>query len=333
MRKSMPMPMTRTLATVGALLASTTLAPTNADTQGFPSKQISMVMPYAAGGPGDAITRIVAQGMTEPLKQQIIVENISGAAGTIGSARVAAATPDGHSLLLMHIGHATNVALYPNLKYNSITDFEPIGLVGDVPMLMVAKKGFEPADFRSFVDYVKTNKDKLTYAHAGIGSASHLCGMLFFSAIGVETRQVPYRGTGPAMNDLLGGQVDFLCDQTVNTVPNAQAGTIKAYAVTTPKRLASVPHLPTADEAGLKGFDLSIWYAIYAPKGTPKPAVDTLVNALQVALKSPATADKLTTIGVNVMPERANPDALAKHLKAEIEKWVPVIKKAGVRGE
>lgn len=301
--------------------------------QGFPSKQISLMMPFAAGGPGDAIARIVAQGMSEPLKQQVIVENVSGAGGTIGTARVAAAPPDGHSILLMHIGQATNVALYPNLKYDAVKDFEPIGLVGDVPMLIVAKKGFPSPDFKAFVAHITANKDALTYAHAGIGSASHLCGLMFFNAIGVTTRQVPYRGTGPAMNDLIGGQVDFLCDQTVNTVPNSNAGTIKGYAVTTLKRLASVPNLPTADESGLKGFDLSIWYATYAPKGTPKPVLDVLVKAQQVALASASVKDKLGAIGVNVMPERANPAALAAHLKAEVDKWGPVIRKAGVKGE
>jgi tripartite-type tricarboxylate transporter receptor subunit TctC len=301
--------------------------------QGYPTKNVSMMMPFAAGGPGDAIARIVAQGMSETLKQQVIVENVGGAGGTIGSARVAAASPDGYSILAMHIGHAANVAMYPNLKYDAVKDFEPIGLIGDVPMLIVGRKGFPADDFKSFVAYVKANKDSLTYAQAGIGSASHLCGLLFFSAIGVETRQVPYRGTGPAMNDLLGGQVDFLCDQTVNTVPNAQAGTIKAFAVTIPKRLTTMPNLPTAQEMGLKGFDLAIWYALYAPKNTPKPIVDTLANSLQASLKSDQVKQKLQTIGVNTMPERANPQALAAHLKSEIAKWSPIIKKAGVTGQ
>lgn len=324
------MQMKRWIAFTSGLLA----AVGTAAAQGFPTKPISVMMPYAAGGPGDAITRIVAQGMSEHLKQQVIVENVGGAGGTIGSARVAAAPPDGYSLLLMHIGQATNVALYPKIKYDGVKDFEPIGLIGDVPMLIVGRKGFPADDFKSFVAYIKANKDTLTYAHAGIGSASQLCGMLFFSAIGVQTRQVPYRGTGPAMNDLLGGQVDFLCDQTVNTVPNALAGTIKGYAVTTPKRLASVPKLPTADEAGLKGFDLAIWYAMYAPKGTPKPVIDTLVSGLQRSLATPSIKSKLEGIGVIVAPkERSTPAALAAHLKAEIAKWGPIIRKAGVTGQ
>ena len=302
--------------------------------QGFPTKQISMMMPYAAGGPGDAIARIVAQGMSEALKQQVYVENVGGAGGTIGSQRVATATPDGYSILMMHIGQATNVALYPNIKYDAIKDFEPIGLVGEVPMVIVAKKDFQASDFKAFVAQIKANKDALTYAHAGIGSASQLCGLLFFSAIDTIVRQVPYRGTGPAMNDLIGGQVDFLCDQTVNTVPNAQAGTIKAYAVTVPKRLATLPDVPTADEMGLKGFDLAIWYASYAPKGTPKPVLDTLAAAHQAALANPTVKEKLGNIGVIIASaERATPAALAVHLKSEIEKWGPIIKKPGVKGE
>ncbi len=302
--------------------------------QDYPTKQISMMMPFAAGGPGDAIARIVAQGMSEALKQQVFVENVGGAGGTIGTARVAAANPDGYSILMMHIGQATNVALYPNIKYDAIKDFEPIGLVGEVPMVIVSKKAFAADTLKGLVDKIRADKDSVTYAHAGIGSASHLCGLLFFSAVGAEVRQVPYRGTGPAMNDLLGGQVDFLCDQTVNTVPNAVAGNIKAFAVTTLTRLTTLPAVPTADEAGLKGFDLSIWYANYAPKGTPKPILDKLATAHQATLASATVKDKLNGIGVVVAgPERATPAVLAAYLKAEIEKWGPVIRKAGVTGQ
>lgn len=311
-----------------------TAACASAVAQDFPVKQISMTMPFAAGGPGDAIARIVAQGMSDTLKQQVFVENIGGAGGTIGVARVAAANPDGYSILMMHIGHATNVALYPNLKYDAIKDFEPIGLVGEVPMVIVGKKALAADTLQGLVDRIKADKDSLTYAHAGIGSASHLCGLLFFSAIGAEVRQVPYRGTGPAMNDLLGGQVDFLCDQTVNTVPNAVAGTIKAFAVTTPKRLATLPAIPTADESGLKGFDLSIWYANYAPKGTPQPILDRLAAAHQAALASATVTEKLNGIGVVIAsPQRATPAVLAAYLKSEIDKWGPIIRKAGVTGQ
>lgn len=322
------------LKRLGTLAAVAMLSTGACHAQGFPTKQISMMMPFAAGGPGDAIARIVAQGMSEDLKQQVIVENVGGAGGTIGVARVAAAPPDGHSILLMHIGHASNVALYPNLKYDPIKDFEPIGLVGDVPMVIVARKNFPANDLKGLIAQIKTNKDSVTYAHAGIGSASHLCGLLFFSATDTQVRQVPYRGTGPAMNDLLGGQVDFLCDQTVNTVPNSQAGTIKAFAATTPKRLDSLPSVPTADESGLKGFNLAIWYGSYAPRGTPKPVIDRLVTAHQAALANKGVREKLNGIGVIIASrERASPAGLAAHLKSEIDKWAPIIRKAGVTGQ
>lgn len=322
------------LKSIAAAALTFLAAASAASAQGFPAKQISMMMPFAAGGPGDAIARLMAQGMSETLKQQVIVENVGGAGGTIGTARVAAASPDGYSILLTHIGQATNAALYPNLKYDAVRDFEPVGFIGEVPMVIVGKKGFAADDFKSFAKHVLASKDALTYAHAGIGSASHLCGLLLFSYLGTEVRQVPYRGTGPAMNDLLGGQVDFLCDQTVNTVPNAVAGTIKAFAVTTLQRLATLPDIPTADEMGLKGFDLSIWYATYAPKGTPQPVLDTLTAAHQAALANPAIRDKLLSIGVVVAtPQRAAPAALAAYLKSEIEKWTPIIKRSGVTGQ
>lgn len=318
--------------TVAAFLTIGTIA--TAQAQDFPARSVTMVMPYAAGGPGDTITRILAQGMTEPLKQSVVVENTAGAGGTIGSARVANAAPDGYTLLVMHIGQATNVTLYPNIKYDAIKDFEPIGLVAEAPMAIVAKKATAAANFTEFVAYLKANKDKVTYAHAGIGSASHLCGLLFFSHIGMDLRSVPYRGTGPAMNDLIGGQVDFLCDQTVNTVPNVLGGTIKGYAVTTPARLPSLPNIPTAVEMGMKGFELTIWYALYAPKATPKPVIDKLVASLQTALADPNVKGKLAGLGVDAMPtSRAQPAALAAHLKSEIARWAPVIKKSGAVGQ
>ena len=205
---------------------------TGAWAQDYPTRPVTMVMPFAAGGPGDTIARLIAQGMTPVLKQQVIVENIAGAGGSIGSAKVASASPDGYNLLLIHISHATNPALYPKLKYDPMKDFEPIGLVVDLPSAFVAKKDFPAKDLAELIAHVKANKDKVNYSHAGIGSASHLCGLLFASAIDTKLTQVAYRGTGPAMNDLMGGQVDFMCDQIVNVVSNVEAGTIKGYAVT-----------------------------------------------------------------------------------------------------
>jgi tripartite-type tricarboxylate transporter receptor subunit TctC len=322
-------------AVILGLAAGLALAgPASLSAQDFPSKPISMVMPYAAGGPGDTLTRILAQSMSGHLKQQVIVENIAGAGGTIGSARVSSAPPDGHSLLLIHVSQATNPFLYPNLKYDVMKDFEPVGLVADLPSVFVARKDLAPKSFAELIAYVKQNAEKATYAHAGVGSASHLCGLLFAEAAGVKLTQVAYRGSGPAMNDLIGGQVDFICDQIVNVVPNVEGGTIKAYAVTSKEPAKALPNLPTADKAGLPGFDLTIWYGLFAPKGTPKPVVDKLVAALDVALKDRAVRDNFAKLGAEaVSAERATPEALRKHLQAELDKWGAVIKKAGVTGQ
>jgi tripartite-type tricarboxylate transporter receptor subunit TctC len=307
---------------------------TNATAQEFPAKPVTLMMPYAAGGPGDAITRIVGAGMSKVLGRQFLVENTAGAGGTIGTAKVAAAPPDGYSLLVMHLGHAANVALYPNLRYDAVADFEPIGMIVESPMAFVARKDFPADNFKDFVAYVKANKEKVTYGHAGIGSASHLCGLLFFSAIETTVTTVPYKGTGPALNDLVGGQFDFMCDQTLNVLQPVGAGLIKALAVTTPARLAVAPSLPTAAEAGLPGFQTAVWFAMYAPKGTPKPVIDKLSAALQEALQDPEVKGRFAAAGAEtVSAERARPEALRAHLAAEIAKWVPLIKKAGVYAE
>ncbi len=302
-----------------------------AHAQTYPTKTITMIVPFAAGGPTDTVARLVAQSMGTKLKQQIIIENVGGAGGTIGAARVAKAAPDGYTLFLHHIGQSTAPALYRKLSYNAQTDFEPIGLVTDVPMTIVARKDFPAKDFREFLAYVKANKDKITYANAGVGSASHLCGMLFMTAIGTDLTTVPYKGTGPAMNDLLGGQVDFMCDQTTNTTSQIKSGKIKAYGVTTKARLASMPDLPTLNEAGLPGFEVAVWHGMYAPKGTPKPIIDTLASALQTALKDPNVKQRFADLGTEPVAEkRATPEALRTHVKSEIERWSPIIAKAGV---
>src|SRR4026208_2616086 len=255
--------------------------------QEYPSKVITMIVPFTAGGPTDTVARLLSVPMTKALKQQVIVENVGGAGGTIAANRVAKATPDGYTILIHHIGMSTAPALYRKLAYNPITDFEHIGLINEVPMTLVAKNDFPAKDLKELIAYVKANKDKVNYANAGVGAASHLCGMLFMSAIETEVTTIPYSGTAPAMNDLLGGQVDFMCDQTTNTTSQIKAGKIKVYGVTTKKRVPSLPNVPTMDEAGLKGFEVSIWHALYAPKGTPKPVIDTLTKALQAALKDP----------------------------------------------
>ncbi|WP_342117113.1 tripartite tricarboxylate transporter substrate binding protein BugD [Pseudoduganella sp. OTU4001] len=297
----------------------------------YPSKPITMIVPFAAGGPTDTVARLLAQSMGTKLKQQIIVENVGGAGGTIGAARAAKATPDGYTIFLHHIGHSTAPALYRKLSYNAIDSFEPIGLVTDVPMTLVARKDFPAKDFKELLAYVKTNNTKVTYANAGLGSASHLCGMLFMSAIATDLTTVPYKGTGPAMNDLLGGQVDFMCDQTTNTTSQIKGGKIKVYGVTTKKRVPSLPDVPTLNEAGLPGFEVAVWHGMYAPKGTPKPVIDSLVGALQVALKDPAVKQRFADLGTEPVEEkRATPEALRAHLKADIDRWAPIISKAGV---
>jgi tripartite-type tricarboxylate transporter receptor subunit TctC len=302
--------------------------------QNYPTKVITIVVPFAAGGPTDTLARLIAVPMSKTLKQQVIVENVVGAGGTIAANRVAKASPDGYTLLLHHIGHSTAPALYRKLPYDAIKDFEPIGLVNEVPMTLVAKKDFPPKDLKELISYVKANKDKINLANAGVGAASHLCGMLFMSAIQTELTTVPYNGTGPAMNDLLGGQVDLMCDQTTNTTSQIKAEKIKVYGVTTLKRMATLPGVPTLDEAGLKGFEVDVWHGVYAPKATPKPAIDKLTNALQDALKDSNVKQRFSELGAEpVSLDRATPQALEKHLKAEIDKWTPIIKKAGAYAE
>ena len=306
----------------------------NAYAQEFPTKTVSLIMPYSAGGPGDTLARLVAQSMTKTLKKQVIVENYPGAGGTIGSARVANASPDGHTLLMIHVSHATNPALYPKLAYDSIKDFEPVGLVADLPMVFVSKKGLPVKNFKELIDYIKANKDKVNYGHAGTGSASHLCGLLFNSAIKTKVTMVPYKGAAPAISDMMGGQVDFMCDQTVNVVPYIKSGRINGYAVASKTKSPALPDLPTANDAGLPSFELNIWYGVFAPKGTPKPVVEKLSASLQEAIKDPTVTAKLADLGATpVSAERARPDALRVQLKSEIDKWGPIIKEAGVYGE
>lgn len=315
----------RSLACLALLGSAVTQA------QEYPNKTITMVVPFAAGGPTDTVARLVAQSMGKTLKQQIIVENVGGAGGTIGAARVARSAPDGYTIFLHHIGQSTAPALYRKLSYNAIDSFEPVGLVTDVPMTLVARKDFPAKDFKEFLAYVKANKTKVTYANAGLGSASHLCGMLFMTAIETDLTTVPYKGTGPAMNDLLGGQVDFMCDQTTNTTSQIKGGKIKVYGVTTKTRVASLPDVPTLNEAGLPGFEMAVWHALYAPHDTPKAIVDSLSGALQVALKDATVKQRFAELGTEpVAASRAKPEALRAHLKAEIDKWAPIIKKAGV---
>jgi tripartite-type tricarboxylate transporter receptor subunit TctC len=305
-----------------------------AGAQEYPNKVITMVVPFAAGGPTDTVARLITAPMSKTLKQQVIVENVGGAGGTIAANRVAKASPDGYTLLIHHIGHSTAPALYRKLPYDAINDFEPLALINEVPMTLVAKKDLPPNNLKDLIVYLKANKDKINLANAGLGAASHLCGMLFMSAIDTSFTTVPYNGTGPAMNDLLGGQVDLMCDQTTNTTSQIKAEKIKVYGVTTLKRVASLPKVPTLDEAGLKGFEVSVWHGLYAPKGTAKPIIDKLTKALQEALQDDNVKQRFGELGTEPIAQNlATPDALRKHLKEEIDKWGPIIKKAGAHAD
>src|SRR5438477_7266544 len=269
----------RILGLVAAFVAASAAA------QQYPTKSITMLVPYAAGGPTDTVARVVAQYMAKPLGQTVIVENKPSAGGILAPEQVKNSKPDGYTILIHNIGMATVPALYRQLRFNPLTDFDYIGLVNDVPMTLIARPNFPAKDFKEFLAYIKQNKQKVTYAHAGIGAASHLCGMLFMSSIETDILTVPYKGTGPAMNDLLGGQVDFMCDQTTNTTSQIKSGKVKVYGVTSATRVPSLPEIPTLQEQGLKGFEVGIWHALYAPKGTPKPVLDKLVGALQDSVK------------------------------------------------
>jgi len=320
----------RSVKTIIMAALATTLLTGTALAQDYPTKPITVVVPFAAGGPTDTVARLVAQSMSKTLGQQVLIENVGGAGGTLGAARIAKSPNDGYSLLLHHIGQATSVALYRKLPYDTLNDFQAIGLITDVPMTIIAKGDFQPKTLAEVIDYVKANGDKVSLANAGIGSASHLCGMMFMSAIKAQATTVAYKGTGPAMNDLLGGQVDLMCDQTTNTTGQIKGGKVKAYAVTTLTKVASLADLPTADSAGLKGFEVAVWHGLYAPKGTPMPIVTKLNGALKEALKDPNVIQRFADLGTEPVPEaKVDPVAHQNFLKAEIDKWSPVIKAAG----
>ncbi|MEL4375453.1 tripartite tricarboxylate transporter substrate-binding protein [Brucella cytisi] len=321
--------MMKAIAALATTLAISTAAFT-AQAQNYPERTITMVVPFSAGGPTDTVTRLVAESMSKDLGQQVIVENVGGAGGTLGAGRVATADPDGYTLLLHHIGMATSATLYRKLAYDTLNAFEYVGLVTEVPMTIVARKDLEPTDLKGLIEYAKANKDTATVANAGIGAASHLCGMLFMSAIETPLVTVPYKGTGPAMTDLLGGQVDIMCDQTTNTTKQIQAGTIKAYAVTSPERLDVLKDLPTTKEAGLDGMEVGIWHGIYAPKGTSAEITERLSKSLQVALKDQNVVARFAELGTKPSPEAdATPAALKAKLESEIARWKPIIEAAG----
>ncbi len=299
--------------------------------QAFPNgKPIVLVVPFAAGGPTDVVARTLAGAMTKVLGSAVVVENTPGAGGTIAVQRVARAANDGHTILIHHNGMATAVGLYRKLSFDPLKDFEYIGLTADVPMTLLARKNLPPNNLSELITYIKANKDKVTQAHAGLGAVSQLCGMLFQQAIGTDVTTVPYKGTAPAMTDLLGGQVDLLCDQTTQTIPQIKAGSVKLYGVTAPKRITQLPQAPTLAESGLPGFEVVVWHGVYAPKGTPAPAVEKINSAMRDALKDPDVVRRLGDLGAEIVPaNRQTPEALRTWLDSEIKKWVPIIRKAG----
>jgi len=311
-------------------LATSILSVTSALAQDFPTKQVVMVVPFAAGGPTDTLARNLGVAMSSHLKQQVIIENTAGAGGTIAANKIAKSRPDGYNILIAHIGMATAPALYRKLPFNPLTDYEYIGQVADVPMTMLAKVGLPPDNLKELIAYVKANKTKLNLGNAGLGAASHLCGLLFMSRIEAEIQTIPYNGTAPAMTALIGGQIDLMCDQTTNTTQQIKAGKVKVYGTTTKQRVPSLAMVPTLAEQGLKDFEVAVWHGLYAPKGTPKPVIDKLVAALQAAVQDKQFASRLADLGAQpVSKDKATPEGLQNHLKAEIEKWGPIIKKAG----
>ena len=297
----------------------------------WPDRPIALVVPFAAGGPTDVVARMIAIPMGRSLGQPVTVENAVGAGGTIAATKVSRAQPNGYTIFLHHMGMSTAPALYKKLQFDPLKDFEYIGQLVDVPMTLLARRDFPATTFPELEAYLKANGAKVSLANAGLGAVSHLCGLLFMSQMGVELTTVPFSGTGPAMNALLGSQVDLLCDQTTQTVPLIRDGRVKVFGVTTLKRLDVLPNVPTLDEQGLKGFEVKVWHGMYAPKGTPQPVIEKLTAALRVAMQDPEVKKRLTDLSSDVAPvDKISPQGLKTHLEAEINRWGPVIRKAGV---
>ena len=314
------------IAATGALLCATAWAE-------YPDKPVTIIVPFAAGGPTDKVARDLAEAMRKPMNgQTIIIENVGGAGGTLGAAKVARAPNDGYTLLLHHIGMSTAPALYRKMQYDTLGDFEYLGMINEVPMTLIGKPTLPANNYAELVKWLEANKGKINLANAGLGAASHLCGLLFQSTTKIDMQTVPYKGTAPAMSDLLGGQVDLMCDQTTNTSGQIETGKVKAYAVTTSKRLTTpaLKNLPTLDEAGLKGFNVTIWHALYAPKGTPKAVLDKVNGALRTALKDADFIKREEALGAVIITDaRVGGAEHKKFVESEINKWAPIIKAAG----
>jgi len=298
----------------------------------YPEKPVTIVVPFAAGGPTDKVARDLAEALRKPLGATLVIDNVGGVGGTLGANKVAKAAPDGYTVLLHHIGIASATALYRTLPYKTLEDFEYLGMVNEVPMTLIGRPSLPASNYAELAKWLDAHKGNVNLAHAGVGSASHLCGLMYQAAIKFEMTTVPYKGTAPAMNDLLGNQVDIMCDQTTNTTGQIEAGKVKAFAVMSPKRLpvGVLAKLPTADESGVKGFSISVWHGLYAPKGTPKAVVDKLNAALRVALKDAEFLKRQEALGAVVISDaRLSPAEHKKFVEAEISKLGPVIKAAG----
>jgi tripartite-type tricarboxylate transporter receptor subunit TctC len=323
--------MKKLAVTALAIVAFTGLA----SAQTYPNRPITMIVPYPAGGPSDVVARIMADGMSRHIGQQVVVENVGGAGGTLGTGRVAEANADGYTILAASMGsHVSAPAFYPNLKYDSTKDFAPIGLTSNAPAAVVARADFPAGSLKEFIEYVKQNGDKVKQAHGGVGSSSHMACLLFTSQLGLKPQLVPYRGTGPALNDVIGGHIDFFCEQVVSVAPAVTGGKLKAYAVSDAARSAALPNVPSAKEAGDPQYMFNIWSAVFAPKGTPKEALDRLVAALDKALDDREVQDRLAQLGGSV-PAKADrgPGHLAQVLKVDIARWDPILKQAAAQSK
>ncbi|RYX94985.1 MAG: tripartite tricarboxylate transporter substrate binding protein BugD [Comamonadaceae bacterium] len=324
------MNMRRNFLALAAVAGFAALGAASAIAQAWPAKPITLVVPFAAGGPTDVVARTLGASMSKTLGQTVVIENKLGAGGTVAAGQVAKAAPDGYTLFIHHNGMATSTALYRKLSYNPLTDFEFITQAVDVPMTLLARKDFPANNMAEFITYVKANQSKLNLANAGLGAVSQLCGMMLERAMDVKLTAVPFSGTAPAMNALLGGQVDILCDQTTQTIPQIKAGNVKFYGVTTKNRIKALPDAPTLAEQGLKDFEVLVWHGIYAPKGTPKAVTEKVNAAVKVALKDPEVAKRMADLGAEIAAEsKQSPEGLQTWLKAEIDRWGPIIKAGG----
>lgn len=312
-----------------ALLAAACGDGGEGDAAAYPEEAVTVIVPFSAGGPTDTVTRLIAEPMAEALGQQVLVENVEGAGGTVAGTEAAEADADGYTVLMHHIGMSTAPTLYEDLAYDPLTDFKTVGLVTEVPMTIIARPDFEPETMEDLTTYLKDNADSVNLANAGVGAASQLCGLLLQDALGVELNEVPYDGTGPAIAELVGGQVDLMCDQTTNTTTQIQDGAVKAYAVTTPERVESLPDLPTTAESGLD-LEVSVWHGLYVPAETPDEVVATLTEALQTALKDQTVIDEMAKLGTApVAEDQATPEAHTAKLEEQIDLWAGLISDGG----